>query len=295
MDRGEIAERLQRAAEESWADGQLAEEAVKLAAGILTAARKEQRPGERYQAWKLHRMLGDPAGKAFTLAMADQVFRPRTPWRAASQFRHLVSGYGAPDYLPLHERVGLMLAAAGSLIAPQWVMGAVTAKMRRETRKVVLPAEEKALKRHIARRRAMGARLNLNLLGEAILGEEEARRRLERNLTRLRSPDCDYVSVKVTSIFSQVNVLAYEDSLERVKEPLRELYRAARSNRWEGKPKFVNLDMEEFRDLHLTCDAFREVLEEDEFYELEAGIVLQAYLPDSFALQQGLTAWARER
>ncbi len=164
-------ERLGRAASEGWNDEQLAGEAVGLAEEILRAARKEQRIRERYQAGKLHGMLGDPMGKAFTLAMADQVFRPRNAWRAASQFRHLVMSYGAPEYLPLHERIGLMLGAVGSLLAPEWVMRVVTAKMRSETRQVVLPAEEKYLEKHIARRRAMGARLNLNLLGEAILGE----------------------------------------------------------------------------------------------------------------------------
>ncbi len=101
--------------------------------------------------------------------------------------------------------------------------------------------------------------------------------------------------MKISSIFSQVSVLAYEDTLERVKSPLRDLYRAAIENGAGGQAKLVNLDMEEFRDLHLTCDVFKAVLEEPEFHHLEAGIVLQAYLPDSFALQQDLTAWARAR
>ena len=290
-----ILKRLERAANEGWNDVQLAEETVALAEEILIAARKEQRLGERYEAWKMHRMLGDSAGKAFTLEMADQVFRPRTAWRAASQFRHLVENRGAPEYLPLHERIALAVAAAGSYFAPEAVIAAVTAKMRRESRQVVLPAEPGYLDRHIAKRRRMGARLNLNLLGEAILGEEEAARRLEKNIRRLESVDCDYISVKISSIFSQVNVLAYEDTLAQVKEPLRQLYRVAQEHAVDGRPKFVNLDMEEYRDLHLTCDAFQDVLSEEEFRGLEAGIVLQAYLPDSFELQKKLIRWARER
>ena len=59
--------------------------------------------------------------------------------------------------------------------------------------------------------------------------------------------------------------------------------------------KFVNLDMEEYRDLALTIAAFRTVLDEPEFQQLRAGIVLQAYLPDSFAAMQELTAWAKQR
>ena len=44
-------------------------------------------------------------------------------------------------------------------------------------------------------------------------------------------------------------------------------------------PKFVYLDMEEYRDLELTIAAFTTVLVEPEFDRLDAGVVLQAYLP----------------
>ena len=53
--------------------------------------------------------------------------------------------------------------------------------------------------------------------------------------------------------------------------------------------------MEEYRDLDLTVTAFREVLDEPEFLPLSAGIVLQAYLPDSHRVQRALTAWAIAR
>ena len=53
--------------------------------------------------------------------------------------------------------------------------------------------------------------------------------------------------------------------------------------------------MEEYRDLGLTVAAFREVLDEPEFAALPAGVVLQAYLPDSYAVQRELTAWAIAR
>ena len=83
-------------------------------------------------------------------------------------------------------------------------------------------------------------------------------------------------------------------------ERLRQLYRAAMRSRYVQKDgsqqaKFVNLDMEEYRDLHLTAELFQQVLAEPEFFHHEAGIVLQSYLPDSFAMQQELTRWAMER
>ena len=50
--------------------------------------------------------------------------------------------------------------------------------------------------------------------------------------------------------------------------------------------------MEEYRDLDLTVAVFTTLLDEDEFLDLTAGIVLQAYLPDSMAAMVRLQEWA---
>ena len=60
-----------------------------------------------------------------------------------------------------------------------------------------------------------------------------------------------------------------------------------------GEPTFINLDMEEYHDLDLTVAVFKAVL--DSFPDLEAGIVLQAYLPDALGAMQDLQEWATRR
>src|SRR5229473_2620642 len=99
---------------------------------------------------------------------------------------------------------------------------------------------------------------------------------------------------------SQIVLTAFRHTVEVVKERLRTLYRQAQRHHYRHTddrvtPKFVNLDMEEYRDLDLTVAAFREVLDEDEFRTLPAGIVLQAYLPESHRAQRALVAWALGR
>ena len=47
--------------------------------------------------------------------------------------------------------------------------------------------------------------------------------------------------------------------------------------------------MEEYRDLDLTIDLFTRLLDEEEFLGLEAGIVLQAYLPDALPALEHLS------
>jgi RHH-type proline utilization regulon transcriptional repressor/proline dehydrogenase/delta 1-pyrroline-5-carboxylate dehydrogenase len=53
--------------------------------------------------------------------------------------------------------------------------------------------------------------------------------------------------------------------------------------------------MEAYRDLGLTVTLFERVLSKPELSRLSAGIVLQAYVPDSHRHQARLVAWARER
>src|SRR5713226_7669262 len=183
---------------------------------------------------------------------------------------------------------------------PSLVVPPIVARLRHETEPLILPGEDEGLRRYLAERRAAGIRLNLNQLGEAILGEAEAARRLEAYLALLAREDVEYISVKVSSVSSQIELAAFRQTAEAVKNRLRTLYRQALRHRYrhpDGRvtAKFVNLDMEEYRDLDLTVTAFRETLDEAEFLALPAGIVLQAYLPESHRVQRALVAWARER
>src|SRR5688572_26599411 len=278
----------------------LAHRAVELAEALLREARAQQTPDEHAQARKLARMMVDPHGKALTIALADQAFRSHRPERIADQLAYLLERYGVPEYMDWWERVALLLGGAMAHYLPSLVVPPIVARLRQETQNVILPGEEEDLRRYVEARRRAGMRLNLNQLGEAILGESEAARRLDAYLALLARDDVEYISVKVSSVFSQIDLVAFRPTVARVAERLRTLYRAAARHRYrhpDGRvtPKFINLDMEEYRDLDLTVTAFREVLDEPEFLALSAGIVLQAYLPDSHRVQRALTAWALAR
>ena len=278
----------------------LAQRAVELAEELLRAARAGQTAEERGRAERLARLMEDPRGKELTIALTDQCFRSRRPERIADQLHYLLERYGAPRFMEWWERIGLTLGAVMGHYLPSLVVPPIVARLRQETESLILPGEDADLRRYLAERRADGIRLNLNQLGEAILGEEEAARRLEAYLALLARDDVEYISVKVSSVSSQLELSAFRRTVGVVKDRLRALYRQALGHHYrhpDGRvtPKFVNLDMEEYRDLDLTVTAFREVLDEGEFMALPAGIVLQAYLPESHRVQRGLVAWALGR
>jgi RHH-type proline utilization regulon transcriptional repressor/proline dehydrogenase/delta 1-pyrroline-5-carboxylate dehydrogenase len=261
-----------------------------LAEELLRAALAAQSRHERAESGRLARMMNDPRGKAFTVQMVDQVFRSRDPRRQAARFRGLLEKFGAPVYLSPGQRRLMRLGALASRLAPGLAMRAVAARLRQDTARVILPAEPAPLQRYLAARRASGIGVIVNQLGEAVLGEREAGWRLEALLGLLHDPNVAAISVKLSSIHSQINLLDWEGTLASVSQRLRRLYQAALPGR-----KFVNLDMEEYRDLHLTLAAFQRVLAEPDFRSLRAGIVLQAYLPDSWTALQRLTDWALAR
>jgi RHH-type transcriptional regulator, proline utilization regulon repressor / proline dehydrogenase / delta 1-pyrroline-5-carboxylate dehydrogenase len=276
----------------------LPQQAVKLAAEILRASREKETREERNRSAMMARMMADPAGKKFTIAMADQVLRMKRPERAAKRMVGLIEQYGVPQYFGTLDRMAIRLGTPMAKLLPRLVIPQVKSKVRSDSQHVIISAEDQAFKKYLAQRKQTGIRINFNQLGEAVLGNHEADRRLRDNIERLLEPGVDYISVKLSALFSQINLVGYQQTLENIKPRLRSLYRAAiqgAANSATGKPKFVNLDMEEYRDLKLTVDVFRSVLEEPEFDHFSAGIVLQAYLPDSFEVLKSLTEWAIQR
>jgi RHH-type proline utilization regulon transcriptional repressor/proline dehydrogenase/delta 1-pyrroline-5-carboxylate dehydrogenase len=276
------------------------DQAIALAALMIEEARRIQTPSEKRQQAELAGMMHDPIGKVFTTTMTDQCFRSRRSSRIADQLGYVIKSLGIPHYLPSSKRLSLQAFAVIGKTLSSIAVPLTIQMIRKETNNVILPGEEKPLIKHMQKRRKEGVRINLNHLGEAILGEEEALHRLKIYLDDLAKPEVEYVSIKISTIYSQINLLSWQETILVLADRLRQLYRTAIKHRYKrangvSVPKFVNLDMEEYRDLQLTVALFRQILDEPEFYQHEAGIVLQSYLPDSFLIQQELTIWAMQR
>jgi RHH-type proline utilization regulon transcriptional repressor/proline dehydrogenase/delta 1-pyrroline-5-carboxylate dehydrogenase len=270
----------------------VAAESLALAARIQRLSLLSSTRDEQKHAARMERMVADAPGRALTAAMTDQVFRSRDAGRVASVLQDLVATYGVPGYFTGTERRLLGLFRSVGVHLPRLSVPAVRAQVVREARQVVLPGEDAALTERLRAMVAAGARVNLNHLGEAIVGEAEAARRLQTIAANIARPEVTSVSVKISAICSQIELLAFDQTLALLAERLGSLVRAAQAR---PNPPLVYLDMEEYRDLHLTVALFLRVLDTPEFLNASAGIVLQAYLPDAFAVQQTLLAWARAR
>src|SRR5918995_5665988 len=266
-------------------DDDLAERAVVLAQRWITeSAEVDVDPA----AERLAGVLKDPNGLPFTIGFVDGVMRPESLTAAASNLSRVAPL--VPGFLPWYLRGAVRIGGAVAPVLPSPVVPIARRVLRGMVGHLVVDARPDKLGPAIARIRQSGARLNLNLLGEAVLGEHEALRRLDGIHELIRRPDVDYVSVKVSAIASHISMWSFDDVVDKVVERLMPLYLTAASDR-----TFINLDMEEYRDLDLTIAVFTRLLEDPRLRGLDAGIVLQAYLPDALPALQQLTAWAQQR
>ncbi|MGA0041381.1 MAG: bifunctional proline dehydrogenase/L-glutamate gamma-semialdehyde dehydrogenase, partial [Pirellulales bacterium] len=99
---------------------------------------------------------------------------------------------------------------------------------------------------------------------------------------------------------SPIMPIAGEQTLTRLCDRLERLYRAAGAATFttaDGRqvPKLLYLDMEEYRDLSLTAEAFMRTLSRPGLAGTHAGIALQAYVPDSLTWLKKIAAWSKSR
>ncbi|MFJ2369344.1 bifunctional proline dehydrogenase/L-glutamate gamma-semialdehyde dehydrogenase [Microbacterium sp. NPDC087665] len=265
---------------------ELADDAVALVQRWLVESREV--PADT-AAKRLAGVLSDPNGLDFTVGFVDGVVRPEDLKVAASNLHDLVPL--TPAFLPAPLRGLIKLGGALAPAFPGIVVPISRRVLRGMVRHLIVDATDARLGKAIRRIKATeGVHLNVNLLGEAILGEEEATRRLAGTRRLLERSDVDYVSIKVSSTVAPHSPWAFDDAVAHAVEALAPLYRIA-----VKRGKFINLDMEEYKDLDLTIAVFTTILEREEFRSLEGGIVLQAYLPDALSAMIRLQEWAAVR
>ncbi|MCI6584397.1 MAG: bifunctional proline dehydrogenase/L-glutamate gamma-semialdehyde dehydrogenase [Mobiluncus sp.] len=244
-----------------------------------------------YASKLLSKTLKDPKGLDFTVAFVDEVVRPEDKKIAGKNLAALVKSI-PPKFLPTYLKLPAIYGGAMGAGLPEVAVPAARRVFRELVGDLAIDVTDKSLGTAIGKLRADGSRLNMNLLGEAVLGQKEAKRRLNDVVDLLQRDDVDYVSIKVSAVTGPHIPWDYKNMVELAVENLLPLYREA--NRFSPK-KFINLDMEEYHDLHMTIDVFKRLLEHEDLQGLEAGIVLQAYLPDSLDAMVDLQEWAAKR
>ncbi|MBC3760922.1 proline dehydrogenase family protein [Quadrisphaera oryzae] len=264
------------------------------------AAAHPLKGAEARAAAQLAGLLRDPDGLAFATGFVDGVVRPEDPAAGAAVLHRLAQR--PPAFLSPALRSAVKAGGALGPVVPGVVVPAAKRALREMVGHLVVDATDAKLGRSLQRIRRAGdeaapVRLNLNLLGEAVLGGREADRRLAGLRRLVERPDVDYVSVKTSAVVGPHAPWGFDEDVEHVVQRLAPLYETAArtSDGPTSRPTFLNLDMEEYKDLDLTLEVFTRLLDRPSLRGYEAGIVLQAYLPDALAAMQRLQSWAARR
>jgi RHH-type proline utilization regulon transcriptional repressor/proline dehydrogenase/delta 1-pyrroline-5-carboxylate dehydrogenase len=278
-----------------WTD-QMIEKTLFLAERIQSASLSKGK-NSSFKA-RLKVMFASPSSKTFLIQMMDVSFRPKSKGRVAAFVRKILtsSKESAFALFSWFEKILVELFLMFGYHFPGISIPFMLSKIRTDAANVVFLKGSEAFNRHIQARKQSGIQSNVNLIGESLLGEEEAAHRISNYKRLLNEVEVDYISIKISTIFSQINVLSFEETVNTLSLRLAELYdEILEVKKRTGVTKFVNLDMEEYRDMSLTVDVFIKTLSLERFKGLKAGIVLQAYIPDSYLWLLKLQEWAKER
>ena len=162
----------------------------------------------------------------------------------------------------------------------------------------------------MAKSRLKKMTFSINLLSEETLNEKEALDYQDRCIElihqlSLASESWDYdqqididraypkvnISVRLSAIYSQIKLTAWEHTKSILKTRLRRILQIAKE-----KNVFVNMDVEHYHIKNLTLEVFKELVMEPEFKDYpHFGIVTQTYLRDSYEDITQLIKIARRR
>jgi RHH-type transcriptional regulator, proline utilization regulon repressor / proline dehydrogenase / delta 1-pyrroline-5-carboxylate dehydrogenase len=289
------------------------EERIQATARQILAATREDKPSllspERWQGEMMEWAMADERLKVEMLRFVDVFPTLRSRHEMSRHLREYFArqGVAAPKAL----RWGISLAGDRSPVAPL-ASGVIKRQMKGFAQRFIVGRDARSAIPALKALRDHGMGFTLDVLGEASVSEAEARVYQETYVALLDGlaataaawtpqPVVDEsawgtvprvnLSLKITSLYSQIDAVDFAGSVAAVKERLRPIFRKAIET-----GAALTLDLEQFRYRDLTFSVFTSLLDEAEFRGYhDAGVVLQAYLRDAERDLDELISWAKER
>ncbi|NQY74815.1 MAG: bifunctional proline dehydrogenase/L-glutamate gamma-semialdehyde dehydrogenase, partial [Candidatus Margulisbacteria bacterium] len=273
---------------------------IDLAGLLLTSANQLQTKKEKCKYRRLGKITSDQKSKQLLSHLTDQAFRSKSKKRIMSQLIYIFRKAEISKYLSQKDRFLISIFIKLGPILPQICVSLFQWFIKYELSSLVFIAHSKSFNRHLAKRSEENIQVNVNYLGETVLGIQEAKNRVEQYCQLLKQNNIPALSLKLSSIDCQLNVLDIHSSKLRILQPLRHILRMIIATPLSSigkhpKYKLLTFDMESYSDLQITVEVFKHIMQASEFLSLPLGIALQAYIPDSYHIQQELTKLAKER
>jgi len=267
---------------------------------FLSKSEKEITADELKEQKKYAILIQNPNDKTLLSKLLDESSQIHSNKKLAHRMKVLIDQYGIPQFFNATDTLLIRLFTAFGYWFDFIAVPIFKSRLRSDTSKVIINEKPSFLTHHLTERRKQKIGQNVNLLGEVVLGDGEAIHRFNHYLEALKDPLINYISIKISGIYAQINPLNYAQNKLELCDLLTRIYQQSIDfpyidENGVSSPKFVNLDMEEYKDTELTLDIFKTVLSLPQFKNYTSGIVVQAYLPDAWNFQTELLEFAKQR
>ncbi len=245
----------------------------------------------------LSKMIDNPSNKALIIQIIDICFLSRSPSRIVDKMLYLLAKYQIPSSLSfLHQTMFFLFQYFGSFF-PKFFYSYFQKTLRSEFSSIII--QEETLANYTAQKSSRNYNIHFYRPNTSAIGNQDAQVKLHHYLADLANPKIHAIYVKSSSLVYHLSSDNWDFHFQQLCLQLRILFKAACDNPIKKEntshPKSITLCAELYSNFSLILAAFKQVLNEEDFHAYSPRIVLQAYFPDAFELQQQLTEWAMER
>ena len=255
----------------------------------------------------LKRCLEDEAFKVQLFQFIDVLPSLRTP----TQIVRVLREYFSDEAIPESIRVAIGMLPQNRISA-EVVAAFIRRQARSFARQFMVSDTVSGSLRPLKTLWDHGRAFSVDLLGEEAVSEQEADQYCQRYVDALTVLDGSIhtwapqpmldndqhgalprtnISVKLSSLYSQLDPISPQGSFCGVAPPLRAILRTA-----QAIPAAVTIDMETYQLKDLVLDIVQRIFTEDEFSPYPyAGVAIQAYLKDSEHDLRNLIDWVSQR
>lgn len=151
---------------------------------------------------KMQKLLNNPKNKVMLIELLDRSFRCKDKSASFELIEHTLNKYGIADFFSAFEKFLLFSFLNFGKFAPTLSVPFFIKHLREDTKTMVLDANPSVLEPHMRKRKDEDKiTLNVNLIGEEVLGEAESAYRMKKYEEALKTSYITYISIKITTIF----------------------------------------------------------------------------------------------
>ncbi|MFQ5581860.1 MAG: L-glutamate gamma-semialdehyde dehydrogenase [Mariprofundaceae bacterium] len=259
------------------------------------SAKAEASAGEQWFSGFMQRLGADEHFRVRALRFIDVLPALSSD---ADLARHLYEYFSDGDF-PLPEPIKWGVRHADTGPAPHIIAPVVRKVVEWIGRRFIAGNTADEAYKVLERLHSQDMQASLDLLGEVVLSETEADDYQHQYLDLIESlaprlagtSQRLHLSIKASSLYSQMTPLAPEHSAEAIKQRLRPILMSLRQH--DGA---ITLDMEHFETREIILRAFCEIMMEEAFRDWpNVGVAMQAYLKDAEDDLKHMLAWAKQR